>query len=279
MYIEDRNNPRINNIDEVFKSLGFFNSGEEMSFIFKKTEKIVKGLFMATNHIKDSDSIKWLIRERAVDMLYSVLQLNNFKNIKIDTLADEYISISFEIVTLLRLCSGSFLISTNNAEILINEVYKVIENIKNFISIKSSYGGVLMLDNDFFKLDGTNNGQVTKSNGGSVSKVNARSMIIGSIKGQDNIAQEGGISTNKKSNRQEQIIGLLKEKSGLTIKDFSSLIKDCSEKTIQRELIDLIRSGLVVKEGERRWSKYSLKNWLFGSKYDKVDTWILSYPH
>lgn len=260
MYIEDRNNPKINNIDEVFKSLGFFNSGEEMSFIFKKTEKIVKGLFMATNHIKDSDSVKWLIRERAVDMLYSVLQLNNFKNIKIDTLADEYISISFEIVTLLRLCSGSFLISTNNAEILINEVYKVIENIKNFISIKSSYGGVLMLDNDFFKLDSVNNGQVVKSNGGLIGKLNTKPVVTGGAKRQENTAEGSDISTNKKTNRQEQIIGLLKEKSGLTIKDFSSLIKDCSEKTIQRELIDLIRTGVVIKEGERRWSKYSLKN-------------------
>ncbi len=260
MYIEDRNNQRINNIDEVFKSLGFFNAGEDMSFIFKKTEKIVKGLFMATNHIKDSDSIKWLIRERAVDMLYSVLQLNNFKNIKIDTLADEYISISFEIVTLLRLCSGSFLISVNNADILINEVYKVIENIKNFISIKSSYGGVLMLDNDFFKLDGTDNRQSLKSNSSLISKNNTKSVTNGGYKGQDNTAQNESIVINKKSNRQDQIIGLLKEKSGLTIKDFSSLIKDCSEKTIQRELMDLIRSGLVVKEGERRWSKYSLKN-------------------
>ena len=117
-----------------------------------------------------------------------------------------------------------------------------------------------MLDNDFFKLDSVNNGQVVKSNGSLIGKLNTKPVVTGGAKRQENTAEGSDISTNKKTNRQEQIIGLLKEKSGLTIKDFSSLIKDCSEKTIQRELIDLIRTGVVIKEGERRWSKYSLKN-------------------
>jgi predicted HTH transcriptional regulator len=63
----------------------------------------------------------------------------------------------------------------------------------------------------------------------------------------------------KKDNRQEAIINVLKSQSNLTIKDFSKVIKDCSEKTIQRELIDLVDRGIVKKEGERRWSRYSLK--------------------
>jgi len=45
----------------------------------------------------------------------------------------------------------------------------------------------------------------------------------------------------------------------LSVKDFTRVIKDCSEKTIQRELLDLVEKGIVKKEGERRWSRYSLK--------------------
>jgi predicted HTH transcriptional regulator len=61
-----------------------------------------------------------------------------------------------------------------------------------------------------------------------------------------------------RSNRQNMILGLLRKKGDLTIKDISIVIKDCSEKTIQRELIAFISSGLVKRAGERRWSRYSL---------------------
>ena len=65
--------------------------------------------------------------------------------------------------------------------------------------------------------------------------------------------------TEKKTNRQEVILETLKTKSNLTIKDFAKVITDCSEKTIQRELLDLVEKGVIKKEGERRWSTYSLK--------------------
>ncbi len=62
----------------------------------------------------------------------------------------------------------------------------------------------------------------------------------------------------KRSNRQNIILGLLKKKKELTIKDIAMVIKDCSEKTIQRELISFIDAGVLKRTGERRWSKYSL---------------------
>ena len=62
----------------------------------------------------------------------------------------------------------------------------------------------------------------------------------------------------KRSNRQNIILSLLKKKKELTIKDISQIIKDCSEKTIQRELISFINAGVLKKTGQRRWSKYAL---------------------
>ena len=64
----------------------------------------------------------------------------------------------------------------------------------------------------------------------------------------------------KRSNRQNIILGLLRKKKELTIKDIALVIKDCSEKTIQRELISFIEAGVIKKTGERRWSKYSLNS-------------------
>lgn len=58
------------------------------------------------------------------------------------------------------------------------------------------------------------------------------------------------------SNRMSLILDLVRNKKSLSIKQIASVIKDCSEKTIQRELNSLIEKGLIRREGERRWSVY-----------------------
>ncbi len=58
------------------------------------------------------------------------------------------------------------------------------------------------------------------------------------------------------SDRMSLILELVRKKKSLSIKEIAQVIKDCSEKTIQRELNILIERGLVRREGERRWSVY-----------------------
>lgn len=58
--------------------------------------------------------------------------------------------------------------------------------------------------------------------------------------------------------RRATILGLVQKKDRITVKDVANVIKDCSEKTIQRELLALVRQGVLKKEGERRWSTYSM---------------------
>lgn len=64
--------------------------------------------------------------------------------------------------------------------------------------------------------------------------------------------------SQKTNDRSARIIEVLKEKGQASIKDVSDVITDCSEKTIQRELNALIKDGTIVREGERRWSRYSV---------------------
>ena len=63
----------------------------------------------------------------------------------------------------------------------------------------------------------------------------------------------------RRTSRQNTILEIIKKRKELTIKDISQVIKDCSEKTIQRELILFISAGILRKIGQRRWSKYSLR--------------------
>ncbi len=72
------------------------------------------------------------------------------------------------------------------------------------------------------------------------------------------VSAEGGVTDVKIRSRREQIIDFLRDNTDATIKDIMGIIKDCSEKTIQRELMSMIKDNIVVREGERRWSKYKL---------------------
>ena len=68
-----------------------------------------------------------------------------------------------------------------------------------------------------------------------------------------------------KGQRRTEILSIIKANSnGATITDikaktFGSLIS-CGEKTLQRELIDMLKDGVLKKTGEKRWSKYFLSN-------------------
>lgn len=60
------------------------------------------------------------------------------------------------------------------------------------------------------------------------------------------------------TDRAERIKTVLEAKPQATVKDIAEVVTDVSEKTIQRELNSLIEKGQVVREGERRWSRYSV---------------------
>ena len=60
------------------------------------------------------------------------------------------------------------------------------------------------------------------------------------------------------SDRTSRIKTVLEAKPEATIKDLSDIITDVSAKTIQRDLNSLIERGEVIRQGERRWSKYSI---------------------
>ncbi len=76
-----------------------------------------------------------------------------------------------------------------------------------------------------------------------------------------------------KKERRNEIILIIKTQNleqsskglplGVTITDIrnhsKAILKDTSEKTLQRELMSLIEEGVLYKEGSKRWSKYFVK--------------------
>jgi len=74
-----------------------------------------------------------------------------------------------------------------------------------------------------------------------------------------------------KKQRRDNIMNIIKIiGQSSTIKDIKDKIKEipeqagllvsCSEKTLQRELMSMIKDGVLDKTGEKRWSRYVIKN-------------------
>lgn len=74
------------------------------------------------------------------------------------------------------------------------------------------------------------------------------------------IAREGSYEKLEKEikERRNRILQALTSGGG-SIKEISSKMKDVSEKTIQRDLLELMRDKKVIMLGKKRWAKYYLK--------------------
>lgn len=59
--------------------------------------------------------------------------------------------------------------------------------------------------------------------------------------------------------RQKKILEYIKGVSQAKISDFFAVFSDISSKTIQRDLQDLVAREMLKKEGEKRWTIYSIK--------------------
>lgn len=225
-------------VKNEFNPIDFFQKDEGFVFVYKKTEKLATALYMVSNLFNDSEPMKWTLRSKVSQLLSFII---GFKDV-LESREDEFVNDTktkvLEIVSMLEIASRSGLVSPMNFSILKSEFIHLTQFLMHF---KKYAGHRADLKENFFE----------------VSKVSRGGMQTGDISHAQGHHSDVP-DLHKRTNRQNIIIGLLKKKDNLTINDIAEVIRDCSEKTIQRELISLILAGVVQKVGQRRWSRYSL---------------------
>lgn len=240
------------------EAISFFDKDSGFVFVFKKTEKLASAVYMITGLFADNEPMKWTLRKKASDLLSFIL---HFKDLPESGMSDFVYSIKtkvLELVSLLEISQRGGLISDMNFSILKQEFINLVDVLssiqnspkpsthetfsKTFFDVQS---GDSALKDRFFP----------QQAGRQTTQASATQMSYSSIK---DMTASNPRSEFKRSNRQNIILALLKKKKEVTIKDIAQVIKDCSEKTIQRELISFMEAGVLKRTGERRWSKYSL---------------------
>lgn len=259
----NQNNPPQFNDPISWKSLGFFSIEDYLLYIFKKTEKITAALYLVSGLLKDDEPIKWELRDKGMDLLSSSFSASNSVPGDKNYIIQSLFTAALETISLLNVAKISNLISDMNHSLLVREIDQVVSLLRDRLSESAESAG-LVLSEQFFKTpsmftSGFRVGERVKDQSSGQRAVS--SSEAGGRKNRKLSDVDSGHSAmeEKKAQRRESIINVLKSQSNLTIKDFAKVIKDCSEKTIQRELIELVEKGVIRKDGERRWSRYSLK--------------------
>jgi hypothetical protein len=193
----------------------------------KKPEKLVSAIYLITGFFNDQEPLKWKLRFLASEFISLTVSL---KERQFPIL--EVKNTILKIIGLFSIAKNASLISTDNHNLMQEELMKYVGTLDYSDDIS-----------DFLKSESPKQ-EIKKLGEGLVVK--------------DKHLKEFGAVSVKKNSRQNIIITLLKRKKEVMIKDVSSLIGDCSEKTIQRELLAMVQAGLLKKMGEKRWSRYSL---------------------
>ncbi len=260
-----------------FSPLSFFKKDRNFVFAHQKIEKLVAVLYMLTNNFRDEEPSKWNLRKLGMKLLNSNITLKDSEGKIAEVNCNMIREIILEVVSLLEIASFAGLVSPMNLEVLKREFHDLLSYLNKILREKEKNG--FRINEDFFQYDDIPNENPEERMQHKVSKNNASDKYLNDpspIKDKTNVLYEERSDSAldgegkshtlkdfstvavKKNKRQSIIIALLKRKKEIMIKDVTEVIHDCSEKTIQRELLSLVDQGLLKKEGERRWTRYVL---------------------
>ncbi len=254
--MEQEKNLSIDIAPKNLDPISFFDKDAGFVFAYKKTEKLVSAIYMITGLFSDNEPMKWNLRRKASDLLSLMINYKDLNESEFFEFTYNVKTRVLELVSLLEVSLRGGLISEMNFSILNQEFTGLLDGFDRGDTLtknSSSHG----IPKNFFDMTETigslSQRESARGSAGLTSGIYRTSS--GFIKDKNFADSREGF---KRSNRQNIILGLLKKKKELTIKDIAAVIKDCSEKTIQRELNSFILAGVLKRVGERRWSKYSL---------------------
>ncbi len=227
-----------------------FAFSERSPFIYKKTEKLVVATSLVAGLIKDNEVLATQLRSKTFELLTHVSKgLLGKSDV---SSGDRSRSAAFALATIAELqtlCDVGYFskhISEMNATILKKEfafLYKTIVEEGGLV-----VGGAVLLSRDFFteEIQEFHKGH-DKGHDMSFMKPPATRLKTSTSEA------SGGRST-----RRDTIIQAIKQAGEVGVNDLVGALKGVGGKTIQRELLAMVADGVLKKQGERRWSRYSI---------------------
>lgn len=217
-------------------------------FIYKKAERLAKAIHLISPAFAGSDSLRQRIDAIAIGLVDAAIAPPAASR---TALSRELLALS----SVLSIARTGGLLSFMNAELITREAHILLQEVAAYEEPR------LLLDDaptlsDLAKGAAQAPSQPALKN--AVSPASRPARRVPTASGREHIKDIKAISDTHIKDRQEAVLSVIRNKRKASIKDISTVIRGVSEKTIQRELLSLVSAGLVVKQGERRWSTYQL---------------------
>lgn len=243
-------------------------------FANKKTEKLVTALYMVTDCMDIEDALKNKLRLSGVELLSDMYKLNTLSPVDRHIQIPVSLNRIYEILSCIEISYTIGFISEMNTAILKKEFNNLILELKSYQSKDKHF--TFTLDEKMFDIKETEN-DADKDKSFDFKRIqsikdkrtdyNEMSFINKKSFNREISSKRTDLNSIKidKEDRVNKILNIIKDKKdmpnnrdGVSIKDISSSFTDCSEKTIQRELNNLVLRGDLKKTGAKRWSRYSI---------------------
>ena len=238
-------------------------------FANKKTEKLVTALYLVSDCMDTDDALKGKLRLLGVELLSDIYKLSTLSAIE----KHNHISISLnhihELLSFIEIAYNIGFISEMNTVIIKKEFSLLADDLKASQSKDKHF--TFTLDQKMFELPELQNRYNSEDTPSHYkgheslkdkrTSFNTMSFINNKSPLQIFQSKKTTSSTNILADREDRtnrIISIIKDKKEVSIKDISTTLTDCSEKTIQRELNSLVLKGQLKKTGAKRWSRYSV---------------------
>lgn len=235
------------------------------SISYSKTNKLLTALYMVTEIIDKNEPIRNKLRALATDLLSDTLatQFNSRTNVLMDI--NKKIT---EIMSFMDIASTIGMISPMNNRILKNEFILLKKSLnleensvwlEEFLNEDVSIGQDTLSDRSSIRI-GVQKGEGLLS---ALRKIDKNNMSDKKISNKLNTENKKDSFDKLKLERRYEIMSVIKHyPNGATISDIRSkgqgILKEIGEKTLQRELVAMTIDGVLKKEGQKRWSRYSI---------------------
>ncbi|OGI91606.1 hypothetical protein A2933_00280 [Candidatus Nomurabacteria bacterium RIFCSPLOWO2_01_FULL_46_18] len=206
-----------------------------------KTNKLIMALYMVTDIMDKEEPLRNKLRTLGVEIISDTH----------GTLGNAPGKIT-EILSFLDIASAINLISEMNFTILKKEFLELERSIKGMHRSPVVLSELFANSADRELLSASSKGQKTRIG------VQRGGTLLHALQ---NISDK---SNEHKNQRRENIKNILKDKAGgMSIKDIEEALKSkgqaISEKTLQRELISMVKDNVLYRTGAKRWSRYFVK--------------------
>lgn len=235
-----------------------FGDNRAIDRLYRKVERVVIAAHILTSHIPVQEPLRREIRSVSSGFLSVLLSMrDDMRSVQSPHVQDFEASVR-HVSSLVRLVAVSSYVSFQNAELLIDALDDVVYFLR--AAQKTSYADNVRLTKEFFSdvRVSSYNKQETRSphEMGDASK---RTRAVREEKEVLEVPSSSApLDPIRSSHRSDQVIAVLRAQDKQSIRDVVAQLPEYSEKMIQRELAELVHLGRVRKEGEKRWSTYSL---------------------